>query len=236
MNNLIDFYNVGLPIDTEVGLCDFLKVKDYPKYALDLQAMSMTKEGIIYAYHKEYGKDAKQFIETLQQLNLYEIALGLEELQTAYHRIFKNVFVDESSLNKINESNFNSIRKTILNMNCVKEKKINPNPEIQAAIERSERLKSQDENMTFSDIVSSVVIGNKVSYSEVNEYTIYQMYYAFHRIAAGKSYATSVLFSTVSTEKINIESWAKPIDLLEDDKHGLDRNEFQKISNMISDT
>jgi hypothetical protein len=44
MMDIKEFYILGLPIETEIGKCHFLKVKEYPDYFMDLQIVSMTKD------------------------------------------------------------------------------------------------------------------------------------------------------------------------------------------------
>lgn len=235
MKNLKDFYAIGEPIETEIGLCEFIKVKDYPNFQEDLQMMSFTKQGIIYAYHKMYkmNKDVEydQLINDIQNLELYEIVHSLPHFFNSYSRVFLKVFPDNENIKNIKKENFEDIRKIILDMNCVKVEEINPNPEIQAAIERSKRVKSQEgEPLTFSDIMSSIVAFNGIPYRELNKMTIYQLYLTFHRIGHFKGYDTSTLFATVSADKVKIESWSKHIDLFEEEKHFVTQEQFKKTT------
>lgn len=235
MKDIKDFYILGLPIDTDIGQCEFIKVKEYPDYFADLQIMSLNKLHIIYKYHKiNKNHEFDDVIQELEKLTLFEIVTGIPELQTAYCRVFFKVFGNEEVLYKINNQNFDYYRKLVMDMNCVKEEAINPNPEIQRFIEKSKRVKQQEnESLTFADIVSSVVGYNGLSYKDINEMTVYQLYMTFHRIAQIKGYDTSTLFATVSTEKIKIESWCKHINLFEEEKHAIEYNKFKQTTGSI---
>lgn len=235
MKDIKEFYILGLPIDTEIGQCEFIKVKEYPDYFADLQIMSLNKLHIIYKYHEiNKNHEFDDVIKELEKLTLFEIVTGILEIQMAYYRVFLKVFGNEEVLYKINNQNFDYYRKLIMDMNCVKEEVINPNPEIQRFIEKSKRVKQQEsEPLTFADIVSSVVGYNGLSYRDINEMTVYQLYMTFHRIAQIKGYDTSTLFATVSTEKIKIESWCKHINLFEEEKHAIEYNKFKQTTGSI---
>jgi hypothetical protein len=230
MMDIKEFYILGLPIQTEIGECQFLKVKEYPDYFMDLQVASMSKDQIIHKYCEINKNGAlNELIDELRRLPLYEIVHGIPELQNSYYKLFNKVFNSEYALSHIDEKSFDYYRKLVITMNCMKEERINPNPEIQKAIERSKRVKSLDgEKTEFADIVTSVVGFNGLSYQDINEFTIYQLYMTYYRIAQFKNYDTTTLFSTVSTEKIKIDSWSKHIDLFEEEKHFVTSEEFNK--------
>ena len=229
-----EFYILGLPINTSIGECQFLKVKDYPDYYMHLQYASMTKDHILLTYRKaNKSGDLNSALEAMENMTHLELVVGLEEFNKIYAELFIKLFGDPDVLSKLTNENFPVIRKMILDMNCVKEEKVNPNPEIQAAIERSIRVKNQSgENLGFQDIISSIVGFNGLTYSDMNDMTIYQLYMTFQRISTIKGYDTSTLFATVSP-KADITSWCKPIDLLAEETHGMTREEFDKKSDSI---
>ena len=238
MKDIKEFYILGLPIDTDIGQCEFIKVKEYPDYFADLQIMSLNKLHIIYKYHEiNKNHEFDDVIKELKRLTLFEIVTSIPEIQMAYYRVFLKVFDNEEALYKINNQNFDYYRKLIMDMNCVKEEVINPNPEIQRFIEKSKRVKQQDsEPLTFADIVSSVVGYNGLSYQDINEMTVYQLYMTFHRIAQIKGYDTAVLFKTVQEkfkENIKVENWCKHINLLEEEKHAIEYNTFKQTTGSI---
>lgn len=237
MINEKSFYILGEPIDTEIGECNFLKVIDYPDYFMELNIMSLSKNHLINKYNQLIEKDKDPsliaFVKEMEKFNLFDLVASIPELQQAYIRIFAKVFNSEEILYKINEANFDFIRKLILDMNVAKEEVINPNPEIQRAIERSRRVKSSDgDKVDFCDIVTCLVGDKGFTYDEVNEFTIYQLYMTYHRIAQIKNYNTSTLFATVA-EKVKIDSWSKHIDLFAEENHAITKEEFEKSAGSL---
>lgn len=227
--NIKEFYILGLPIETDIGLCHFLKVKEYPDYFYDLQVISLTKDHLIHKY-TELNKNGMltDFITELSKYDLFELAFNIPELRESYIKMFSKLFEDEDAIVKINQDNFYFYRQLIMTMNCLKEEKINPNPEIQRAIERSKRVKAADsEPLEFADIVSSIVGWNGLTYKDLNDFTVYQLYMTYHRIAQIKNYDTSTLFATVS-DKVKIDSWSKHIDLFAEEKHAIAKEEMDK--------
>lgn len=234
MRDIREFYILGLPIQTEIGECNFLKVSDYPDYIVDLLTVSMSKENLIFKY-TDMNKDGSlnEFIDELHKLDLFTISAHIPEMQVAYYNLFNKVFENEEAIKLVTPENFEYYRNLILTMNYTKEEKINPNPEIQKAIERSRKLKAKDnEGMEFADIVSSIVGYNGLTYDDINKFTIYQLYMTFYRINQIKNYDTSSLFATVS-DKVKIDSWNKHINLFEEDSHSLSREEFEGKRSLV---
>jgi hypothetical protein len=238
MMDIKEFYILGLPVETPIGSCNFLKVKEYPDYFMDLQILAMTKNHIVGKYI-EINKDGSldELVEELQNVDLFEIVFGIPEIRDSYSRLFTKLFNDENAFANLTNENFAYYRKLIMTMSCMKEEIINPNPEIQRAIERSKRVKSREgDKLEFSDIVTSVVGHNGLTYDAINEFSVYQLYMTYYRIAQFKNYDTSTLFATVSSEKVNIESWSKHINLFEEEKHFMDYREFKnKTGSVLSE-
>ncbi|MFO1442800.1 hypothetical protein KDN24_06175 [Bacillus sp. Bva_UNVM-123] len=238
MIDIKEFYILGEPIDTEIGKCHFIKVKEYPDYFMDLQVVALTKNHIISKY-SELNKDNSldEFINELNKVDLYDIAIGIPDIAISYKRLFNKVFQEEDIFQFITKHTFDSYRKLILTMSCLKEEIVNPNPEIQRALERSRRVKSKDgEKLEFADIVTSIVGYNGLTYDDIKKFTLYQFYMTYYRIAQFKNYDTSTLFATVAADKVNIESWSKHINLFEDEKHSMSYGEFtNSISSVVEE-
>jgi hypothetical protein len=222
MKDIKEFYILGLPIETEIGVANFIKVKEYPDYSHHLAIMSLTKLHIM----NDCSKQPQKVIEELKKMTLFELITSISDLNKIYSELFTKVFDTKECLKKINQDNFDYYRNLIMVMNCAKEDVINPNPEIQKWIEKSKRFKQSQNSLSFSDIVSSIVGHNGLSYSDINEMTIYQMMTTFRRICKIKNYDTSTLYSTVSTKEIKIEQWFDHIDLFEDESYGISRETF----------
>lgn len=235
MKDIKEFYILGLPIDTPIGKCNFLRVKDYPDFFMDLQVVALTKNHIISKYNELNKKgELSEFIQQLHKVSLFEIATNISEIADSYERLFSKLFNDPTILEKVNGENFEYYRQLVMTMNCLKDEKVNPNPEIQRAIERSKRVKDREgEKLEFADIVTSVVGYNGLTYEAINNFSIYQLYMTYHRIAQFKNYDTSTLFATVSADKINIESWSKHINLFEEENHSISHDEFKKTTGKV---
>lgn len=232
-----DFYAFGLPIETELGNFYSLRVKDYPSYALHLQIMQLTKGQIIQNYRKlSEGEEVEKLLEELGKLSLFQIVSNDQTLKHSYNIVFNKCFNREYVLHDIHDDEklFEYCRKLVLKTNVLKEEHINPNPEIQSFIERSKKAKSQgQEKFTLSDMISSVVMISGVGYQEIMGWTMYQLHTSFYRAAKVMNYNTSTLFSTVSTEKVEITAWNGHIDLFEEDKHAIGIKELGKIASQI---
>lgn len=230
MQNLEEFYILGEPIETDLGDCSFLTVKDYPSYSPHLEVLGLSKEKIVFLRHQQ--GERIEVINELQKLELVELVLLHTDIRGYYEELFARVFKDEDALYKIkSHDEFNAHRNLIMRMNCIREEKINPNPEIQKWIEKSKRFKQQEgDKITNGDMIASIAMFSGVTYKEIAEMTIYQMYMSFNSIGNFKNYDTTTLYSTVSSEKIKIHSWSEHIDLFKEEKHGISRSEFDEKS------
>lgn len=224
----------GEPIDTAIGECRFLTVSEYVKVSNDLNAMAMTKYHIAsLLYEDRHQPEVKEFLRFAEHASLFDIVAQIPDIAQSYSKIFRMCF-SEDSVKLINQGTFAKIRSLILKMNCIKEEQVNPNPEIQRALERSRRVKAlEGGDIKFDDIVSSVAMGSGIPYREINNFTIYQLYMSFHRLGHFKNYDTSTLFATVAPPKGKIDSWSKHIDLFEEERHAVSREEFAKSTGSI---
>ncbi|MEW5569598.1 hypothetical protein [Rossellomorea marisflavi] len=234
MNIATDFFILDSPIETDIGKCHFIKVRDFPTMAQSLNLFSWSKSQIIYNFSKA-NKDGSltPLINELKPLKLFAIVRTVGDLNDAYTNVFKKVLGEDTDLEKIDEKNFDNLRKLIMKMNCLREEKINPNPEIQKAIERSKRVKQKQngDSPDFGDMASSIVSLSSNSYEDLANMTLYQFHMTYYRIAQIKAYDTSTLFATVPSEgKKEIEDWSKHIDLFKEDSHFVTESQFKSTT------
>ena len=222
---------LGEPIETDVGKLHHLTVSDYIKFSTEIQLLSMSKLEIIYQFQMDNKQGTHdKLIKVLDKSSLWDIVQILPDFTEAYEIIFAKVFTDEDVMEKISEENFYDIREQIMRMNVIKEEPINPNPEIQKAWDRSKRVKAEmAEKVTVEDMITSVSVFADRPYDMIRGMTVYQFMMDYQRIAAAFDYQTAILFSTVSTDKIKIESWSRHIDLFQQDKHELDEATANRI-------
>lgn len=229
MINDKNFYILGLPIDTSLGQCHFIKIRDFPQFALYQKLLLINKDCIINLLT---NGNEQEIADLKRNATLFDLIKAIPEFNETYSEIFKLVFKKDVFPSR---DNFDNIRKLIMEMNCIKEEEINPNPEIQAWIEKSKKAKQKEDNISFDDLVSSVKVYTGDTYEQILDMTIYQFYISFHRISAFKNYDTSTLFATVSSKKIDIENWCKHIDLFKKEKYGYTREEFNNITGGLFD-
>lgn len=236
---LRESYIYGEAIKAELGEIRFLTHKEYIMNIHFLSTMSLNVLHIYYQYrnmfikqkpNKEEMVDIELFLEGFKKQSLYKIVMSDESIANSYYKIFQLAIGDEDSIEKIFDSEelFMQYREIILDMNMVIEDEVSPNPEIQKGIEQSRLLKSSGgEKQTTTDIVTSIVAGTSNSFSDVCNMTVLQVYSIFYRLNAIKTYDTTTLFATVSSD-VKIESWSKHIDLFSKETSGIKKKDFDK--------
>jgi|SRR5690625_1900805 len=238
MSNIREFYIFAQPVKTDIGHIDFIKVKDFPLLFNDLQVMSMGKWEIIHRY-RDANKDRSldDFIKRLEGQSLYEIVTDMQSFLFSYQNVFNYVFRDETSIEHIDEGNFESIRRLILDMNNVIEPASSPVYEVHKALERSRRVKNlEGSKVSLDDMFTSIVVATGVSYLEIQEeWTVYQFFATYYRVRQFKEFDVSTLFATVS-EKAKVKAWNEHIDMFESESHSMTESEFQKqVGGIFSD-
>ncbi|MCA1027321.1 hypothetical protein LCM23_14565 [Cytobacillus kochii] len=214
---------LGLPIETELGMCNQLKVRDLIYFNKDLRAISLNKDHIIRSFAD--AKD-KEIIDYIKSRSLLQIIHEVDDIKNSYINVFNKMF-REDAFYEVNEDNLDFYRELLLSMNCIKEEKINPNPEIQAAIERSKRVNADEgESVDLSCMVSSIVVACGIPYSDILELTLYQMHMTFSRIGQFKDFDTTVVLASAGADKVKIESWSKDVNLFKEDKHAVSESQF----------
>ncbi|ASB89384.1 hypothetical protein OZL92_16750 [Bacillus sonorensis] len=234
--NSQELFILGIPVDTPIGKCHFLKMKDYNDYAAYLNLIKMSKNEIVYRYSQlNKNGELNELIEEMKKLPLFDIVNQLPNFNEAYSEVFQKVFQNEGIFELIDRDNFISIRKLIIEMHCLKEEKISPNPEVQRRIEQSKRLKRQEQELLeVYDMISSIMAFTGVPYKEIAEMTMYQMYMTFYRIDRIKDYDTSILFATVSPEAgKNIKHWSEHVDLFEEESHALTDEQVKNLKRLF---
>jgi len=228
-----DLFITGKPILTPYGNVRFLTYYEYISQISNLSTISMNVLHIYYMYkkHADESRDKKfiQLVEGIKEESLYNLVKENEMFKKSYLEVFRLLFESESIPDAIfeEEKAFDECREIIMQMNMLKEEEVSSNPEIQMFINNGNSARGTGEKQSFTDLISSVVVGSFKSYEEVCNMTVLQVYATYYRIGQMKNYDTTVLYSTVA-EKVNIEDWNKHIDLFEDKKSGIDKKSFAK--------
>lgn len=234
-----DFYIFGKPIETKFGKVRFLTYIEYLENLGELSIMSFNTLHYYHQYRKYFNngkhnqneqQEIDNFLESIKKEKLYNIIISNEQNIEPYIKIFSLVLENKEYINEIfkSEEDFLSIRKLVLDMQMIQEEEVSENPEIQEYIDASKEQKSMNaEKQTFSDIVSSIVVGAGIPFDVIGNMTVLQVYATYYRIAQFRNYDTSTLFATVSSE-VSIDAWNKNIDLFKEEKAGMKMSEFKK--------
>ncbi|APA02230.1 MULTISPECIES: hypothetical protein [Bacillus] len=231
-----DFFILGTPISTDIGECHFIRLKDYPQFVNDLSQMVKSKSEIIAEFQEnnKFGQ-LDSLINDFNASTLLDIVNVMDQLRASYQRVFAKVFNNPDAFQAVDEKNFYDIRKLILDMHCLKEKKVSKNSELEKFNKKSRALKQSENNYDFSDIVSCVVQFTGYSSAEVLELTLPQLHSHFFRGAAFLNSSAAIVLSTVSPEAAkNIGSWSQHIDLFEEEKNYITKKEARNLEKLFS--
>lgn len=241
-----DTFIFGKPINTDFGMVRFLTYSEYVDNLIELSYMSMNNLHIYYQYKKQLeqtkfslSNEEKEFLNNLKNAKLIEIVGSDEVLLSSYIKIFRLVIheCNDEKLTKVfeNEENFMRIRKLVLDMQMLNEQEVVENEEIQSYIDASRELKNMDtEKQTYSDILSTIVVGTGIDYDTILKWNVLRVYATYYRISIFKNSEVTALFATVS-DKVKFETWQKHVDLFEKEKTGMKMSEFnKKYGNMFN--
>ena len=156
-------------------------------------------------------KDANNLIELNEK-----IFIVLEEIAQLFSLLTKKniiyiadkdgyIFKDNEETVNINNCNFDILRKIVLKMCLIKEPKIFKDKITQKWYEKAliaKRSKSPD--IQFEDILITVSQDMKMSYEEIKNLNIFQLYSYYYRINHVENYKAITIFRTCSSKLPNI--------------------------------
>jgi hypothetical protein len=236
MQNVKEFYITGSdedPIDTDLGKCYFIKVKEYLTFMSYAHFLNLAKYEVEDEIIRMFGDEIKDFLKFMPMVNMMKYYKDKLPYFTYYRLLFQLCFREDVFAKIQSDADFEKYRVLIRDMNGIRQKKINPNPEIQKWIDKSESAKKgNDGGIGFKEIMTSVSVVKCIDYKIVNDMTVYQLFADFYRIAKLKGYDTSTLFATVSTEKVKIEDWCSSTDEEEEPK-GLSKEDFGQLTSSL---
>lgn len=236
MQNVKEFYIIGddeEPIETEIGKCYFITVRGYLTFMSYVHYLNLAKYEMDEEIIEVFGGNMADLIT---EMSIMDMIHNFKE-QLPYYIYYKAMFelcFKEDVFDKVKtDEDFEKYRTLIRDMNCVKLKEINPNPEIQKWIDKSlEAKKSEGGGIGFKEIITSVSVTKCLDYKKVNDMTVYQLFADFYRIAKIKGYDTSTLFATVATEKVDIEDWCASTEVI-DTPQGLSQEAFGQLTSSM---
>lgn len=234
------------PIETAIGIINFIKVRDYEKLLIYSSILQTNKNEVIkfIKNNNPSSIETKQFIEGLNQIPFIDIIKSFEQLglYNNYTDLFNLCFENKGSFDLIQtDEELEFYVNLIKEMNKIEFEKPNPNPEL-AYYDKLKRLamERKGEVVTFKSMVMNVGLRK----DNVLDISIYNLYEYFNSLATNKNFDTTVLYQTVSTEKLPLTPWyadttAKRSELDESDKQfiskhmGMVRNDPSKNKNGV---
>lgn len=255
MLNIRDLYIQGDYIDTPVGKCYFIKVKEYPELVYYKRFFEIQKDKIVM----EAKKDNPDYADILEKMELVQIIKHDPKFRDMFNDFFMFFFKDEFV--EVEDEDGNAVKKpkdfmsdiksdkdleSILDlfkeMNCIHIEKENPNPEIEKFNKLRRKIQeAKGEGITYESMYTSIWLESN---SDPRDLTLYQFYKLFDRISQFKKYDTSTLMATVAKD-VKIESWYKEIEhddgkpeqqiISEDKFNSIKNKKSTSVSELIDD-
>ena len=214
-NEPCDIDDLGVIYPISVG--DYKKLQNYIQYLIFSEKhLNLTKEakllnGIIVMMAGSKCKDANNLIELNEK-----IFIVLEEIAQLFSLLTKKniiyiadkdgyIFKDNEETVNINNCNFDILRKIVLKMCLIKEPKIFKDKITQKWYEKALIAKrSTSPDIQFEDILITVSQDMKMSYEEIKNLNIFQLYSYYYRINHVENYKAITIFRTCSSKLPNI--------------------------------
>lgn len=196
-----------------------VQLKDYDKFQECSNLLYISKNnflecdipllGLIFMSAEQLGFNEQDLVSTFEKL--FSLVLKKPVKSQSNEEMFW-FEIDES--NNISFYNYDVIRSVIMKQNLMFEPKIYKDKLVQEWANKV--LESRTKNsvkITIEDFITTVKNYDGLTYEQIEEQTIYQLYADFYRIGKMKEFEKSCLFATVSTEPISIEHFAKNLDM-----------------------
>ena len=218
MENVPDFYILGLPIETSIGVMYPTLMENYPALMRFMPIIQLDKNDIVGSLIN-MAKENVEFqplVDYIHSVTLFEFVITftddgykgsfLHDIYIQYKKLFEFCFKEDVFDNIKTDEELESYVKLIKEVNDIQYEKPNPNPDI-ARFDRLKRMmqEAKGESISFEAMYSSVLLSSGI---HPNKMTIYQFNKAFDRIGHFKNYDTTTLFKTVDASgKQKIEPW-----------------------------
>jgi len=202
-----------LELETPIGICHFVKTKDYPKLMQYISTMHLDKADIIPLIDQEF----KSYFE---EASFIEIINYFKEdnfnLLQAFTDLFNFIFYEDVFHKIKTDQELTYYLDLIKKMNHIEYHKPNPNPEIEYYNKLERMMQEQKgEVLTLKAMITSAWL-----YTNPFELTIYQLYALFDRISNFKTFDMTTLFASHGSGS-DINSWYKDVDLSKKNKTAL---------------
>lgn len=215
-----------------------VKLKDYDKFRECSRFLYISKNHfgnidcpllvLLFMSAKQLGISIDDLIKNLSEL--FSLVTHTDV------KFISNTEVEGFILNYTNIiyiHNYDELRNIIMKQNLMFEQKIYKNKLIQEWAEKVIKSKQHNSaNITIEDLVTTVKVYEGISYKEIMNYTIYQLYADFYRISKLEKFQQDSLFATVSSKSIDITHFAEKINMFYNpyDDLFVDSNKLNKLN------
>lgn len=194
---------------------------DYPLLLLIFMSadyLKLTEEEVVTNFEKLFS------LVTNKEVNFYY----QESTNTGGFLVDQKFF--------ITPDNYDSIRKIIMNQNLMFEQKVYKNKKVQEWANKVWEAKQKKNTISLEDIITTVSVYKGVTYNQIMDQTLYQLYADFYRIRKMKKYDSDIIFRSVS-DNITIEDFAETIDLLHNpyDDLFVDKSKLGKLNKALGE-
>ena len=209
------FWFLGNPIETKIGICNFIKVKDYEKLLFCCSVLEVDKCYAIQAI-REQNKDIPDIDYIISSFNNESFLYIIREvkwlgLYDGYINLFNFCFENKNAFDLIEtDEELNFYVDLIKEMNHISFEKPSGNAELDY-YDKLKRISQErkGEIVTFKSMVMNVGLYK----NDVFDLPIYCLYEYFSTIETNKNYKTSTLYQTVSIEQLKILPWYADISI-----------------------
>ena len=219
----------------EIGTIYPIRIIDYKKFINSSQCLRMTKEklkikedisnlklaffGMIRLYEEILKIDDAKYLEKLvidEFKSLLKLVTKKDfEFGTYGDKIAFTSEVGEEFF-EVNEENFDDLREIVFKQNVIVEEVEYEDKEVNKWLKKARKAHNKNGGIEFAEMVALVKNNGGLTYKEVCNQNIFQLYIDFKTITLSKSYDTSILFKTVSDKvesvdytKLNIDEMFK---------------------------
>ena len=202
-----------------------IKLKDYDKFQECSNLLYISKKhfqecdipllGLIFMSAEQLGIKEEDLILSFEKLFSLVLRKTISLHSNNENFWFQDKIESEMKYNTIiNFFNYDELRTIIMKQNLIFEPKVYKDPLVQEWANKV--LESRSKNsvkITIEDFITTVKNFGGLTYEQLMEQTIYQLYADFYRIGKFKQFEQTSLFATVSMEKISIEHFAQSLDM-----------------------
>ena len=214
-----EFFYLGKPVETPIGLVEFKKVEEYDKVAKYLAILKNTdKISILKLLMKSGNGELANILSTEPLLDtlivLKESVLYEQYVEALEYFLCKNI-INQDDLVIYTDEELYEYLELIYHMNATSfPRRLTGNPEIDRYIQYEKQLaNSKSGGMTIEAILSSVKVYMGLSMDELKNMTIYQLFADFYRVNQYQSFTVTSMY-TMMDSKVKIIDWNKDVDIL----------------------